>query len=365
VIVGVVGGGQLGLMLAQAGDPLGVRCRFLDPSADAPAGRVGELIAGDYDDTAALARLADGAAAVTYEFENFPAEAAPAGVLPPPRALATSQDRLAEKELCRRLGLATAEFAPVDSQDDLDGAIERIGLPAVLKTRRLGYDGKGQAVLRDAAEVDTAWAELGGAGLILEELVPFSRELSVLAVRGRDGETAFYALAENTHRGGILRVSRAPAAPERQEEAARIAAALLDELDYVGVLAVELFETEAGLLVNELAPRVHNSGHWTIEGAATSQFENHLRAILGLPLGETAAIGTSVMVNLIGDAPPLERLLALPGARVHMYGKAPRPGRKLGHVTLVDPGDDDVASLCELAASAEQGQPAPAVQSIR
>jgi len=365
VIVGVVGGGQLGLMLAQAGDPLGIRFRFLDPSPDAPAGRVGELIVGDYGDASALARLAEGADAVTYEFENFPAEAAPAGVLPPAGALATSQDRLAEKELCNRLGLATAAFARVDSRDELEVAIERIGLPAMLKTRRLGYDGKGQAVVRDATDAESAWVELARGPLILEELVPFSRELSVLAVRGRDGETAFYGLAENTHRGGILRVSRAPAAPERHEQAARIALSLLNELEYVGVLAVELFDTEAGLLVNELAPRVHNSGHWTIEGAATSQFENHLRAILGLPLGGTEAVGSSVMVNLIGDTPPLERIVALPGAHVHLYGKAPRPGRKLGHVTLVDATEDDVAAMLELAASAEQGQPAPAVQSIR
>ena len=365
MIVGIVGGGQLGLMLGLAGEPLGIRCRFLDPSAEAPARRIGELLVGAYDDPALLAALADGADGVTYEFENFPADAAPPGVLPPPRALAVSQDRLAEKELCRELGIATASFAAVDDERDLADALDRVGAPALLKTRRLGYDGKGQAALHAPADAAQAWAELGSVPLLLESRVSFSRELSILAARARDGETRFYPLVENVHRDGVLRVSRAPATSERQAEAEAIAATLLDALDYTGVLAVELFGTADGLLVNELAPRVHNSGHWTIEGAETSQFENHLRAILGLPLGETAALGASTMVNLIGATPPLERLLELDRAHVHLYGKQPRPGRKLGHVTLVEASEADVAAAVELADAADGARPAPAVESIR
>jgi 5-(carboxyamino)imidazole ribonucleotide synthase len=365
VIVAVVGGGQLGLMLGLAGEPLGIRCRFLDPSADAPAGRIGQLLLGAYDDHELLAALGAGADAVTYEFENFPADAAPPSVLPPARALAVSQDRLAEKELCRELGIATARFEAVDDEASLGAALARTQSPALLKTRRLGYDGKGQARLRDVGDAADAWAAIGGVPLLLEGHVSFTRELSILAVRDSDGDTRFYPLVENVHRDGILRVSRAPAAAERQADAERIAARLLDALGYVGVLAVELFDTPEGLLVNELAPRVHNSGHWTIEGARTSQFENHLRAILGLPLGDTAAVAPSTMVNLIGAAPPLERLLELPRAHVHLYGKEPRPGRKLGHVTLVDAPDVAVETAVELAAAAEGSRPAPAVQSIR
>jgi 5-(carboxyamino)imidazole ribonucleotide synthase len=365
VNVGIVGGGQLGLMLGLAGEPLGIRCRFLDPSADAPAGRIGDLVVGEYDDPARLRELSDGADAVTYEFENFPADAAPPGVQPPPHALAVSQDRLAEKELSRRLSVPTAPYEPVDDEQGLNDALERLGTPALLKTRRLGYDGKGQARIGDRCDAAAAWSELGGTALILEGEVEFTRELSILAVRGANGQTGFYPLVENVHRSGILRVSRAPAAPERQAEAERIAVALLDELDYVGVLAVELFETDDVLLVNELAPRVHNSGHWTIEGATTSQFENHLRAILGLPLGATTAVSASAMVNLIGATPQIERLLALEGAHVHLYGKAPRPRRKLGHVTLVDSPQGDVAAAIELADAAAGERPAPAVQSVQ
>jgi 5-(carboxyamino)imidazole ribonucleotide synthase len=312
-------------MLALAGMPLGLGHRFLDPSPDACAGAVGELLVGAYDDPELLDRLADGAAAVTYEFENVPAAAAlRVGALPGPQALEASQDRLVEKELFSRLGIPTARF----------GSLEDSGLPALVKTRRLGYDGKGQRLVQAAEPL--------GYDELAEELVPFSRELSLLAVRGRDGETAFYPLVENVHEKGILRVSRAPAADAPQAEAEEYGRRLLDELDYVGVLALELFEVDGRLLANELAPRVHNTGHWTIDGAATSQFENHLRAVLGLPLGATAARAPSVMVNLIGDVPPLEALLALPGAHVHLYGKEPRPGRKVGHVTLV--GADEAAA---------------------
>jgi 5-(carboxyamino)imidazole ribonucleotide synthase len=250
------------------------------------------------------------------------------------RALQQGQDRLVEKELFRRLGIPTARF----------GSLEDVGVPALVKSRRLGYDGKGQRVVESHEAI--------GDEELAEGIVPFRRELSIVAVRGSTGETAFYPLVENEHRGGILVVSRAPAPDAPQREAEEIAGRLLDELAYVGVLAVELFDVDGELLANEFAPRVHNTGHWTIDGAETSQFENHLRAILGLPLGSTAARGPSVMVNLVGGTPPIERLLAIPAAHVHLYGKEPRPGRKLGHVTLVGASDSQVADVVALADSA-------------
>ena len=336
-LVGVIGGGQLGRMLAQAGAPLGISCRFLDPAADACAGEVGELVVAAYDDPAGLERLADGADAVTYEFENVPVAAARGvGALPGPRALEEGQDRLREKELFRRLGIPTARF----------GGLAETGLPALVKTRRLGYDGKGQRRLDEAGPL--ADDELA------EELLAFDRELSIVAVRGRDGDTRFWPVAENTHRGGILRVSRAPAADAPQAEAERIATLLLDELGYVGVLAVELFDVGGRLLANEFAPRVHNTGHWTIDGAVTSQFENHLRAVLGLPLGDTSSTGEAVMVNLIGGIPGADELARIPGLHVHLYGKEPRPGRKVGHLTLVDADPDVVERTIRLAESVER-----------
>lgn len=335
-VVACIGGGQLGRMLGLAGIPLGLRFRFLDPSADAPAADVGELIVGAYDDPAALAQLADGAAVVTYEFESVPAAAARSvGALPPPLALELGQDRLVEKELFRRLGIPTPRF----------GSLADTGLPALVKTRRLGYDGKGQRRV-DAAE------ELGEHELA-EELVPFDRELSIVAVRGRDGDTRFWPLAENVHRDGILRVSRAPALEAPQAEAEEIVRRLLDEMAYVGVLALELFEADGRLLASEFAPRVHNTAHWTIDGAVTSQFENHLRALLGLPLGSTHVLAPSAMVNLVGGVPPLDALLALPGAHVHLYGKEARPGRKLGHVTLVGADERSISEAIALAARHE------------
>jgi 5-(carboxyamino)imidazole ribonucleotide synthase len=336
VLVGCIGGGQLGRMLALAGLPLGVRLRFLDPAPDACAGQVGELVVGAYDDPALLAKLAAGADAVTFEFENVPVVAARAvGAVPGSRALEEGQDRLREKQLFRSLGIPTARF----------GTLAESGVPALVKTRRLGYDGKGQR--RVDADEPLARDELA------EEIVPFERELSIVAVRGTTGETRYWPLAENVHRDGILRLSRAPAQDAPQAEAEAIAARLLDELDYVGVLAVELFEVDGRLLANEFAPRVHNTGHWTIDGAVTSQFENHLRAVLGLPLGSTEALAPSVMINLIGGIPPLADLLALPGSHVHLYGKEPRPGRMVGHVTLVDPTDEVVAAALELADRAD------------
>ena len=325
-------------MLGLAGLPLGLRFRFLDPSPDAPAAAVGEVIVGAFDDPPALARLAAGADVVTYEFENVPVEAirtiAP---LPPPLALELGQDRLVEKQLFERLGIPTARFGPVT----------KTGLPALVKSRRLGYDGKGQRRI-DADEPI-------GEHELAEEIVAFDRELSIIAVRSRDGETRFWPLAENVHRDGVLRVSRAPAAAAPQAEAEELVGRLLDELGYVGVLALELFEVEGRLLANEFAPRVHNTGHWTIDGAVTSQFENHLRAILGLPLGSTEAIAESVMVNLIGGVPSLEQLLGLPGAHLHLYGKEPRRGRKLGHLTFVDADEPTIAEAIALVDAAADG----------
>ena len=356
--VGVLGGGQLGWMLARAGDPLGIRCRFLDPSPEAPAGRAGELVVGAYDDPVALDRFADGLALVTYEFENVPVGsarclAARARVFPSPQALEVSQDRLGEKRFLESAGIPVAPWRPVGSLAELERAVAELGCPAVLKTRRLGYDGKGQHVIRAPADVAGAWAQLGVAPLVLEGFVRFDRELSILAVRGQDGATACYPLVENLHAGGILRRSLAPAggvAPDLQARAEAHARRVLETLGYVGVLAIELFQVGDRLLANEMAPRVHNSGHWTIEGAETSQFENHLRAVAGFPLGKTAARGASAMLNLIGALPDPAAVLAIPGAHLHLYGKAPRPGRKLGHVTL---RADDQAELDRLRARLE------------
>ncbi|MCX7717383.1 MAG: 5-(carboxyamino)imidazole ribonucleotide synthase [Candidatus Sumerlaeaceae bacterium] len=342
--VGILGGGQLGRMLALAGLPLGLKFRFLDPNPEAPAGAVGELVVGRFDDPAVLDRFADGLDVATYEFENVPVEsarrlAARVPVLPNPVALETAQDRLVEKTFFEKCGLPTAPFADVSDRDALAHAVARIGFPAVLKTRRLGYDGKGQAVVRDRAALEAAWAAMAPQPMILERFIRFDRELSIVAARGAGGQCVFYPLAENIHAGGILRESRAPApalTEDVQEHAEARARAVMEKLDYTGVLAIEFFEHHGLLLANEFAPRVHNSGHWTIDGAFTSQFENHLRAILGLPLGPAAARCTAVMLNLIGSAPATQAILsAAPGARVHLYDKAPRPGRKIGHVTLL------------------------------
>ncbi|MFI5046415.1 MAG: 5-(carboxyamino)imidazole ribonucleotide synthase [Acidimicrobiia bacterium] len=351
----VLGGGQLGRMLGLAAVPLGVRCRFLDPSPDAPAAAVGELVVGDLGDERALAEVARGADVATYEWEGVPASAARflAGSLPVrpgDRPLEVAQDRLAEKEAFQALGIATPEYRVVGSHEDLASAVAAIGLPAVLKTRRGGYDGKGQVVLRDATDLDAAWDALGATPLVLEALVPFDRELSVVAVRGLGGEVACWPVVENEHRDGILRLTRAPApgtTPELERDARAIATSLLAELDHVGVLAIELFDVSGTLLANELAPRVHNSGHWTIEGAITSQFENHVRAVLGLPLGATDSRGVAAMVNCIGAMPDPAAVLAVPGAHLHDYGKAPRPGRKLGHVTVVADTDTDLDTRLE------------------
>ena len=340
--IGILGGGQLGYMLALAGYPLGLHFRFLDPSPEAPVGRIAQRVTADYTDEAALEKFASGLELVTYEFENVPVEAtnflaARVPVYPPPAALEAAQDRFAEKSLFRKLGIATTEFAPVSNPSELDAAVKSLGLPAVLKTSRMGYDGKGQWILRSTDDAVKAKSELPAGTLILERFVPFTRELSVLAVRSRTGETAIYPLVENHHRSGILRLSLAPAPrldAQIQRAAERAAHRILESLKYVGVLAIEFFEHQGELLANEMAPRVHNSGHWTIEGAVTSQFENHLRAVLGLPLGSTGPAGHCAMLNLIGDLPESSEVLAVPDAHLHLYGKSSRPGRKLGHVTL-------------------------------
>jgi 5-(carboxyamino)imidazole ribonucleotide synthase len=359
VTIGILGGGQLGYMLALAGYPLGLRFRFLDPSPEAPVGRIAQRVTADFDDEAALEKFASGLELVTYEFENVPVAATRflserVPVFPPPAALEVAQDRLKEKALFRKLGIAITEFAPVHNLKSLDAAVTSIGLPAVLKTSRFGYDGKGQWTLRTAADVEKLKTEIpdalikaqsmngtqgshDSAPFILERFIPFTRELSILGVRARNGDIAFYPLVQNRHHGGILRLSIAPApslAAGLQREAEDIARRILTELDYAGVLAIEFFEYQGRLVANEMAPRVHNSGHWTIEGAVTSQFENHLRAVLDLPLGSTKVHGSAAMLNLIGETPESSEVLAIPGAHLHLYGKSPRPGRKLGHITL-------------------------------
>jgi 5-(carboxyamino)imidazole ribonucleotide synthase len=342
--LGILGGGQLARMLALAGAPLGLRFLVVDNTPDACAGQVAPLLQADWRDFAALGDFAARIDVATFDFENVPAETAHwltehTAVFPNPRALATSQDRLAEKTLFREIGLDTPAFAAVDTRAELDAAIAAIGLPAVLKTRRLGYDGKGQAVLRSAGDADAAWAALGGSALILEAFVPFTREVSVIAVRSRSGEFRHYPLTQNWHASGILAASLAPAPQAQALEAAAVAhaRALAERLDYVGTFALELFEHEGRLLGNEMAPRVHNSGHWTIEGAICSQFENHLRAVLGLPLGDTAARGCSVMLNFIGELPDAGGVLGESDAHWHDYGKQPRAGRKVGHATVCAP----------------------------
>lgn len=340
-MIGIMGGGQLGRMLAMAGYPLGLTFRVLDPQPGAPASHLAEHVVGRYEDRDALSRFARELAVITYEFESIPIDsvrllARSCPVYPPPEALATAQDRLLEKHFFQRLGIPTSTFAPIHQRADLKSALERFGLPAVLKTRRMGYDGKGQVILRTPDDMVYAWERLGQHALILESLVPFEREVSLLAVRGQDGDTRFYPLIENTHHEGILHRSQAPApdgSPHLQTEAETYAHRVLNALNYVGVLAIEFFQFGETLLANEMAPRVHNSGHWTIEGAETSQFANHLRAICGFPLGSTALLGTSEMTNLIGTIPDPASVLSDPDAHLHIYGKRPRPGRKLGHIT--------------------------------
>ena len=328
-------------MLGLAGIPLGHTFTFLDPNESAGARAVGDLIVADYDDLGALGKLAASSDVITFEFENVPAEALTSvaqevDVYPPVGALAKTQDRATEKELFERCGISAPTYALASSAQEISSAVSEIGTPCVIKTRREGYDGKGQAVIRSTAEVDPAVAKLGERPTIVERFVPFERELSIVAVRSRDGDVRCYPLIENVHHEGILRLSRAPAlAPgDLQSRAQAVVTRLLSELDHVGVLTLEMFDQDGELLANEIAPRVHNSGHWTIEGAETSQFENHIRAVTGAPLGATTTTGHSAMVNLIGDVPEHDAVLGVAGAHLHLYDKDPRPGRKVGHITI-------------------------------
>lgn len=352
--VGILGGGQLGRMLALAAAPLDIACTILDPDPNAPARVAADHIVARFDDESALQRLADGSDVITFEFENVPVDSVawfgkrPLSVWPGTLALEVAQDRLNEKSFFRDLSIPTPAFHAVETRSELDDAVRLLEFPCVLKTRRFGYDGKGQAVLRNPADVDRAWNDLGGQPLIAEEFIAFERELSILAVRNFNKQSMVYPPVQNVHRNGILHVSLAPApgvSARLYQRAADFVHLIMDQLGYVGVLAVEFFMARGELYANEMAPRVHNSGHWTIEGATTSQFENHMRAVLNLPLGDVHARGCSLMVNLVGEVPPVETILRIPNAHVHLYGKEARPGRKLGHVTLCGPAEAGVEPL--------------------
>jgi 5-(carboxyamino)imidazole ribonucleotide synthase len=336
--IGIIGAGQLGQMLGYAARNLGVNCRFVDPSDAPPAADVGEVIQRPFDDANALAELASTCDVVTYEFENVPVAAlrrieGKVPVYPPTAALRHAQDRLDEKRLFDQLDIPLPGYRTIDTREDIAAAIDQLGLPLVIKTRRLGYDGKGQFIIRERDDVDSAWKSLGGNSLIAEQWVNFDYEVSAIGARNVSGDIVIYPLSRNVHEDGILRTSRSPVdAPHLADRAETYVRRLLGHLDYVGVLALELFVCDNDLMANEFAPRVHNSGHWTIEGAATSQFENHLRAIMNKPLGSTASLGHAGMINLIGDIPDAVR--SLEQGVLHDYGKAARPGRKLGHITV-------------------------------
>ncbi|MDT8450594.1 MAG: 5-(carboxyamino)imidazole ribonucleotide synthase [Wenzhouxiangellaceae bacterium] len=369
--MGILGGGQLARMLAEAGGPLGLDFVIVDPKADACAAALGEFVRADYDDPGALARLAE-CERVTCDFENVPAAALAwlAGrvdVRPSAEALAASQDRLTEKDRFRRLGMDTPDYRQIDTRPDLAAAVEALGYPAVLKTRRFGYDGKGQAVLRGPEDLEPAWQELGGQPLIAERWVPFDHECAVTAVRTADGEVRFWPLTRTWHGDGILRLAGSPFAgsEQLQQPAEELIRRLADDLDYIGCLTLELFVADGRLLANEFAPRVHNSAHWTIEGAACSQFENHLRAVCGWPPGETAGRGASLMFNFIGRMPEArERWLAVPGLHWHDYDKQPRAGRKVGHATLCAPDRPELRERARALAPLLDSETARALASI-
>jgi 5-(carboxyamino)imidazole ribonucleotide synthase len=340
--IGIVGAGQLGQMLALAGYPLGFDFLFVDRSAEVPAARIAPVLTGELSDPALLGELARRTDVISIDWENVDVTALARAArdtrfAPPLRAVAVAQDRLSEKKAFVKLSIPTTRYDTVDDRAGLERAVTRIGLPGILKTRRLGYDGKGQQMLRTAADIDRAWDSLGKVPLLYEEFVPFDYEVSIIGARSRSGAIAIYPLNRNYHLDGILRLTLAPWPVPRL---ARIAAAhlkrVLQAFNYVGVLTIEYFVHRGRLIANEMAPRVHNSGHWTIEGAVTSQFENHVRAIAGLPLGDPSARGHSAMINLIGTIPRPDRFLREPGVHWHDYGKQPRKGRKLGHCTLVE-----------------------------
>ncbi len=364
--IGIVGGGQLARMMMLAGYHLGFRFTTLDPAADACAGHLGELIHADYDDEQALRQLAAKADIVTFEFENVPDRSIQIlsghlPVFPPPEALRVAQDRLAEKTLFTKLGIPTPEFRAINSLQDLKIAAGQLGIPMILKTRRLGYDGKGQVRIHSMDEIHPAFELLGNVPLIAEQVVPFDREISMIAVRARSAETRHYPVTENTHRNGILHLSICRPGDPRQATAENYIDRILQRLTYVGVLTLELFEINGELLANEIAPRVHNSGHWTIEGAEISQFENHLRAVAALPLGSTMAKGYSAMVNFIGDLPAHNTVLSHGEIHFHAYGKQPRPGRKVGHATVNTPNrallDNGIEMLVQISLSDSKKDP--------
>ncbi|WP_256645195.1 5-(carboxyamino)imidazole ribonucleotide synthase [Thermomonas paludicola] len=376
--VGILGGGQLARMMALAGAPLGLRFLVLDTVADACAGQFAPMVVGDYTDRDVLAEFASRIDVATFDFENVPAESAQwltarVPVFPNPRALAVAQDRLAEKTLFRELGIPVPPFAAIDTREELQAAVADIGTPCIVKTRRLGYDGKGQFRIKTPADIDAAWAALGAqaakVGLILEGFVAFQRELSVVAVRGRGGEFRAWPLTENWHVEGVLSASLAPATTTdaMRDTALEHARALAESLDYVGVFALELFCRDGVLLANEMAPRVHNSGHWTIEGSETSQFQNHLRAVTGLPLGDTRMVGTACMLNWIGAMPAAAGVLREAGGHWHDYGKQPRDGRKVGHATLRAESPAELADALARVGDAldRQAQVAPVVSRLR
>lgn len=338
--IGIIGAGQLGRMVALAGYPLGLQFVFLDTGTDAPGAQVGDIIVGAFDDPKKLAELAAAVEVVTFDVENVPVDAVAQiaqtkPFYPQAAALGASQDRFVEKSLFHELKIPTPAFATVDSLEDLRHAARTIGIPGVLKTRRLGYDGRGQVQIKAPADIDAAWQTLQGVPLIYEAFVNFSREISIIGARSAKGEIRCYPISANAHSEGILRYSIAPYRnPTLQRQAELYLKRIFKRFDYVGILTIEFFVKNGKLIANEMAPRVHNSGHWTIEAAETSQFENHVRAILGLPLGGTRAIGHSAMVNFIGTLPAPETLLAIPSVHYHSYGKTPRPNRKLGHCTI-------------------------------
>lgn len=376
--VGILGGGQLARMMVLAGAPLGLRFELYDPAADACSGPLAPLTVGAFDDRQALADFAAKVDVVTFDFENVPADSAQfladrVPVYPPPAALAVAQDRLSEKTLFQQLGIPLPAFADIRSRDELAAKAVEFGLPCILKTRRLGYDGKGQFRLRSEADIDAAWDALGAqverTGLILEGFVAFQREVSVVAVRGRDGSFEAWPITGNWHVDGVLSASVAPAVLSAAEQQAAIGYArrVAEHLQYVGVFALELFCRDGELLANEMAPRVHNSGHWTIEGSETSQFENHLRAVLGLPLGSTRMLGHACMLNWLGRMPDPLPVLAQASGHWHDYGKESREGRKVGHATL---RDDDAAALADALDQVgleldRQAQVAPVVHALR
>ncbi|HWS25578.1 MAG TPA: 5-(carboxyamino)imidazole ribonucleotide synthase [Xanthomonadales bacterium] len=368
--IGVIGGGQLARMMALAASPLGIRVHALDPAVDACAGEVAPLEVAAFDDLIALHRFADLCNAITFDFENVSAPAlnelaAVRPVRPNPLSLATAQDRGAEKALFARIDTDVAPFAIIDQAHEIAAAAASVAFPAILKTRRFGYDGKGQINVADASLLQDAYTRLGNAPCVLETRVRFQRELSLVAVRAMDGEIRCYPLVENIHVNGILSVTLAPAevSPALVAMAERCARRVAEALDYVGVLAIEFFDVDGRLVANEMAPRVHNSGHWTIEGAITSQFENHVRAVAGLPLGDTGAVGCSCMLNWIGELPDRNRALTIPGLHWHDYGKSARAGRKVGHATITAPDRATLLRRLHQAAQAldRQAQIAPAI----